>query len=273
MSVKYWILGDVHGEFGHLMTLMRHIRKNGFSFKKGHRLVQLGDRCDRGADTFRVNNYFYKLEKRYPGQVICLKGNHEDMMIKAATGVDAYGFLYNGGPETMQSYGVKNANVGGMTDFGFRLRDCGHLNWLDAQPHFYETQDYLFTHAPIPYEGMGARRRNTNFRDSKEVCFWSYGGETLDDWVDPDPTTEGKISVHGHIHGITSWYDIDFTNNTRTVKVDIPGIRVIGNSYVIDSGSGCHPQGYLTCLQLPDMIAYTSKGEILDAIKEDSGKD
>jgi serine/threonine protein phosphatase 1 len=256
-NLKFYVMGDIHGDYKSLMLLMRLIRKNGFSFKKGHRLVQLGDRCDRGPDTFRVNNYFYKLEKRYPGQVICLKGNHEQMMLDAAFGIEEWGFLNNSGKATMKSYKCHSNNPQVLM---YKLQDCGHLKWLDAQPYWYETEDYLFTHAPIPYEGMGARRVNTNFRDSKEVCFWSYGGETLEDWVDPDPTTEGKISVHGHIHGLK--------RRKADGEYEAPGIRVIGNAYMIDTGAGCHPTaGYLTALMLPDMIAYTSRGEILDGIK------
>jgi serine/threonine protein phosphatase 1 len=252
--MRYFVLGDIHGDYKSLVKVIRHVRKNGgLNFKRGDRLVQLGDRCDRGPDTFRVNNFFYKLEKRYPGQIICLKGNHEDMMIKAAIGTEPMGFLYNGGPATMASYGCQ-ASALGLTDFGFRVRDCGHLTWLDAQPHWHETEDYLFTHAPIPYEGMGARRKNTNFRDSPEVCFWSYGGDNLEDWVDPDPTTEGKIAVHGHIHG-GKWRRAD---NTPI----FPGVRQIGNSFLIDTGAGCG--GYLTCLELPAMTQYNSNGEILD---------
>lgn len=254
--MKYWVIGDIHGEFGHLMKLMRHIRKNGFSFKRGHRLVQLGDRCDRGPDTFRVNNYFYKLDKRYPGQVICLKGNHDSMMISAAMGQwDVYNFFQNGGKKTMQSYKCYSNNPQVLL---YKLQDCGHLKWIDRQPFFYETDEYVFTHAPIPinairdYSAMG-----DGFKTHENTCTWSYKNGPIERWVDPE-LVKDKISVHGHIHGIR-WTQ----ESSRPI---IPGIRVVGNSYLIDTGAGCHEDGYLTCLQLPDMIAYTSKGEILDAV-------
>lgn len=247
--MKYWVIGDIHGRFDLLMKLYRHMRKNGFSFKKGHKIVQLGDRCDRGPDTFRVNNFFYKLEKKYPEQVICLKGNHEDMLIKAAINGDTGVFFLNGGKATMKSYKCFSNNPQVLQ---YKMHDVGHLLWLDRQPHFYETEDYFFTHAPIPIRDW----QGVDFRQIPEVCFWSYDGENVDEWVDPDPTTEGKISVHGHIH---SMY-----RRKADGEYIVPGIRQIGNSFLIDTGAGCHPNGYLTALVLPDMIAYTSKGEILD---------
>lgn len=247
---RYFVLGDVHGEFGHLVRLMRLIRKNGFSFKNGDVLVQLGDRNDRGKDSFRVNNYFYKLYKRYPEQVVCIYGNHEDLMMKAH--IDGGLFILNGGKATMKSYKcfTNNPNV-----LMYKLEDTGHRKWIMDQPNFYETDKYFFSHAPIPYEGMGARRKGEDFRDIPEVLYWSYGGENLDDWVDPEPIP-GKISVHGHIHSM-------YRRKADGQYVS-PGVRQIGNSFIVDTGAGCHPTaGYLTCLQLPEMIQYNSKGEIL----------
>lgn len=253
--MKYFVIADIHGEYGHLIKLIKLIRDSGgLNFKAGDTLVQLGDRCDRGLDTFRVNNFFYKLEKRYPGQVICLKGNHEDMMLNAAgsNSMNHWGnFTHNGGSQTMRSY---NAVMG---DFYQRLKEVGHFDWQISQPHFYETDKYLFTHAPIPT----LEYRNTsiaihNFRECPSTCFWSYEGDLLQNWVDPDPTGQNKINVHGHIHGIF--------RHRGTSSYVVPGIRQVGNSFIIDTGCGCATEGYLTCLELPSMTSYNSKGEIAD---------
>jgi len=260
MNPRYFVLGDIHGRYDLLLKLYRLMLRNGFSFKRGDILVQLGDRCDRGDDTFRVNIFFYKLEKRYPGQVICLMGNHEAMMLDAMLKDDIMGFMYNGGKATMKSYKCYSNNPAVLL---YKMQDCGHLKWHDAQPHFYETDKYLFTHAPIPQLDM--RLDKDDFRNNKSDCYWSYGGENLEWWVDPEPV-EGKISVHGHIHGIHSerLAVADEKGNMKIVdKVFIPGIRQIGNSFMIDTGAGCHKDGYLTCLELPSMTAYTSRGEVL----------
>jgi hypothetical protein len=256
--MKWYAIGDIHGRYDLLMKVIKLIRDDGgLDFKNGDMLVQLGDRCDRGPDTFRVNNFFYKLQKRYPNQVICLKGNHEAMMIDAAVGRETWGFLNNGGQATMKSYKTFSSNP---QVFGYKLQDCGHLLWTDRQPMYYETEKYFFSHAPIPEVGKGARL-SYEFRDSPEVLTWSYGGDNLEDWVDPEPSP-GKIAVHGHIHGMY--------RRKADGQYFSPGIRQVGNAFVIDGGAGCHPTvGYLICLELTQMVEYNSKGEILKGEYED----
>ena len=153
--MKTFAIGDIHGRYDHLVRLLRRVKKaGGLNFKAGDVLVQLGDRCDRGKDTFRVNNLFFKLQKRYPDQVICLKGNHEDMMLGAATFTgDKDLFLMNGGGSTVKSYQKRTKNYRGVDKCGnlyFDLIKTGHLDWLMRQPLFYETDKYFFSHAPIP---------------------------------------------------------------------------------------------------------------------------
>jgi serine/threonine protein phosphatase 1 len=258
---RTYVIGDIHGQYDQLMRVIKLVRDDGgLDFKNGDRLVQLGDRVDRGPDSFRVNNFFYKLQKRYPSLVICLKGNHEAMMIDAALNRDTWGFLNNGGQATMDSYKVRRHNV---QVFGYKLKDSGHLTWIDEQPLYWEDERYFFSHAPIPEVGKGARL-GYEFRDSPEVLYWSYGGDVLEDWVDPEPSP-GNISVHGHIHGL-------YRDNLTGQYVS-PGIRQVGNAFVIDTGAGCHKTaGYLTCLELTTMTQYNSKGEILKGEWQDDSK-
>ena len=241
---RLYIIADIHGSYENLMKLVKLIRDDdGLDFKRGDKLVQLGDRCDRQNDTFRVNNFFYKLQKRYPDQVICLRGNHESLMLGAALGYgDEYLFIVNGGKSTMKSYKCYSNNAQVL---GYKLNDCGHLTWLNAQPFYYETDEYFFSHAPIP---IGADKPY-----GEQVLTWTYYGEDLEAWVNPDPEN-GKICVYGHIHGMTR-------NNKG--EYEVPGIRQIGNTFLLDTGSGCHKVGYLSCLELTEMKVYTSRGEIL----------
>lgn len=249
---KIYCMADIHGKYNNLMKLIRLIRKDGgLNFKRGDKLIQLGDRCDRGNDTFRVNNFFYKLEKRYPGQIICLKGNHEDMMLGAALGTGSPDlFIMNGGNSTMKSYKCYSNNVQVL---GYKLQDCGHLKWLDAQPMFYETDEYFFSHAPIPIpSARNYAAYGDSFRTDKETLIWSYKGEATERWVDKDPA-HGKLCFYGHIHGLKR------NGNGEYVA---PGIRQYGNAFLLDTGSGCAPKGYLTCLELTEMKAYDSNGNI-----------
>lgn len=264
MKPKYWIIPDIHGELGNLLRLMRLIRKNGFSFKKGHRLIQLGDRNDRGPDSYRVNNFFYKLSKRYPEQVICLLGNHDQMLLDAAMPTPYRNDLmyYNGGNATLKSYQRPTKHYGKNMLY-YMLRDTGHWDWLRNQPYYYETEDYFFSHAPIPKEAFRSLKPGDDFRLDKHTLTWSYVEYDTEVWVDPDCTTEGKITVHGHIHGLKSeriYHDAD--GNRLNSGIYSPGVRQHGNAILLDTGSGCCEDSTLTCLLLPDMVTFDSKGDI-----------
>ena len=261
-KLQYWVIADIHGEFGNLMKLMRKMRKSGFCLKKNphQRLIQLGDRCDRGTETYRVNHFFKRIEERFPNQVVCLRGNHEDMVLECAAG-NKFLILSNGIMNTVTSY-ASVTKLYGKNNFGRSLAKTGHLKWLKNQPYFYETDDYFFCHAPIPKlhrrKGIIAQ---SDFRRCVETLTWSFSSMPESSWIDGDPTEEGKISVHGHIHGLQI---NDFTGEPWSQ------VRKYGNAIIADTGSGCVRglESNLACVVLPDMkVIDTLYGqtEIFDA--------
>ncbi len=65
------VLGDIHGD----LSAFRH----GMSLRKaGDLIIFLGDYADRGPHGVEVIEAVDALLKRLPGQIIALKGNHED---------------------------------------------------------------------------------------------------------------------------------------------------------------------------------------------------
>ena len=77
------IIGDVHGEFDALRTLLKHL---GYSQRgehpQGRRLVFLGDLCDRGPDSPAVIRFVQQLVERDLAQ--CLLGNHEINVLRGS---------------------------------------------------------------------------------------------------------------------------------------------------------------------------------------------
>jgi hypothetical protein len=78
-------VGDVHGDFGQLVTVLTNAglldSKLKWAGGKAH-LVQTGDRIDRGADSRKVMDLLMRLEReavKAGGRVHCLLGNHEAM--------------------------------------------------------------------------------------------------------------------------------------------------------------------------------------------------
>jgi hypothetical protein len=70
------IIGDVHGEFAALQSLLHHLgyRDNG-SHPQGRKLVFVGDLCDRGPDSPAVLAWFKQAHDA--GHAFMVLGNHE----------------------------------------------------------------------------------------------------------------------------------------------------------------------------------------------------
>lgn len=97
-------------------------------------IVFLGDYIDRGPDSRGVIDRLIEgpsAEWRW----ICLKGNHEAMMIGAHAGDSSELWLANGGEETLASYGGKIPQT--------------HVTWCTALPLIYRDDHRVFIHAAI----------------------------------------------------------------------------------------------------------------------------
>lgn len=72
--MRYYVFTDIHGmskQFDHIVTYME-------SQGKDYQCFYLGDACDRGPDGFEIMNKLLDNPK-----IVYLKGNHEDMFVKA----------------------------------------------------------------------------------------------------------------------------------------------------------------------------------------------
>ena len=132
-----YAIGDVHGCLDKLTALLdlcaRHARG------APTRLIFVGDYIDRGPDSRGVIETILKLQRERPGEVICLRGNHEALLIDAIKTGDEAHWLRNGGGETLASYGVSHA-IGLPRD---------HLAWIEALPLTFDDGRRFFVHAGV----------------------------------------------------------------------------------------------------------------------------
>ena len=92
-------IADIHGHIKALVGLIDLINPN-----PEDTLIFLGDYINRGPDSKGVLQFIIDLKQRC--NVVCIMGNHEEMMINAYSDPSTMGwFLENGGHETLQSYG------------------------------------------------------------------------------------------------------------------------------------------------------------------------
>lgn len=121
--MRYYAIGDVHGQMDLLNGAIKYIRKN-----KGKKVIFIGDYIDRGPDSMGVLDFVMNPPKDM--EFICLKGNHEDMM------VDTY-FRYN-----VFSYYCSI----------FKTKTLGRLphsvmSWMRDLKIFHFEDDNVFAHA------------------------------------------------------------------------------------------------------------------------------
>lgn len=103
---RIYAIGDLHGCPEELEVMLAHL-ENDEGFCDDDLLVFLGDYIDRGPNSRGVVEHCLSFKKKYP-RTRFLKGNHEDMLLDflGFGGRLGEAFLYNGGLETIQSYGI-----------------------------------------------------------------------------------------------------------------------------------------------------------------------
>ena len=195
-------IGDIHGRYDLLLDLVeRSIIFN----PETDKLVFLGDYIDRGPQSRDVVEYLSGLKTHYPGQIILLKGNHEEMAFNALTGdnngwSDAHMlWLVNGGLTTINSYkGIENAR-GALVQFTLSLK------------YYHETANHVFVHGGIP-DG-----KSTETATADEMLWdrsFSYQGEKM---LVVGHTPKSRVAKLGNIicldtgayaTGILSAYDV-----------------------------------------------------------------
>ena len=101
MSADLYAIGDIHGSLESLERLLDQINPD----LTRDRLLFVGDYIDRGPQSKEVVDYIIRLKNLAPpGQIICLKGNHEAMFLDFLAGGPAEMFIFNGGRATVEEY-------------------------------------------------------------------------------------------------------------------------------------------------------------------------
>jgi hypothetical protein len=130
------VIGDIHGMAAKLENLRGQIdRWCTANAKAGLRqLIFLGDYIDRGPDSRQVLRIVQRLQA---DGAICLRGNHEELMLRAAESeVDVTNFLANGGDATIASL---------RTPAAFRQAQ----EWARTLPTRHEDDLRYYVHAGI----------------------------------------------------------------------------------------------------------------------------
>ncbi|WP_271668661.1 metallophosphoesterase family protein [Bradyrhizobium sp. CCBAU 51627] len=134
-------IGDIHGCFDKLNSLIAACEFVGAG--RDARFVCIGDYVDRGPDTKRVIEFLIHKRLHEKDRFIFLRGNHEEMLSRAASAdrsdLDLMNWWANGGEQTLDSYGVNDPSA---------LPD-DHLALIQSLPMKFSDENRLYVHAGI----------------------------------------------------------------------------------------------------------------------------
>ncbi|MPZ75265.1 MAG: serine/threonine protein phosphatase [Deltaproteobacteria bacterium] len=139
-----FVVGDIHGCLAELRYLIEQL-----PLRHGDQVIFLGDYIDRGPDSKGVVSFLLELRNAGNIEIVCLKGNHEDMLLGYLGFAGNHGnvFLSNGGQATLASYGISTATfrAGEIT----KQFPESHLSFYQNLATFYVLEPYLCVHAGI----------------------------------------------------------------------------------------------------------------------------
>lgn len=179
---KSWIIPDIHGCAKTLKVLL----ENMLMVTKHDQLYFLGDYIDRGPDSKGVIDYLMRLQKE-EYEVHFIKGNHEDMCVKAYEADQKRLFFGGkhqeqkdweavGAKETLKSFGVKHP----------REIPKEYIDWMNACVPYIELEDYILVHAGMNFDIKDP------FEDTKSMMWTRHFKVDY-------RRTHGKKIIHGHI--------------------------------------------------------------------------
>lgn len=167
-----YVISDIHGCNEKFRRALKLVGLN-----KTDTLVLLGDLIDRGSGSKEVLDTVFLLED-YGFNIISLKGNHEDMLLKARENpIHESNWLRNGGNQTLESFSTSDID---------RI-PSNYINYLSQMPLYLEIGKFILVHAAIDMTAPDP------FRD-EQTMLWGRNWEKLYDsnWLG------NRIIIHGH---------------------------------------------------------------------------
>ena len=213
---RIFLTSDIHGHYLMFKDLLDKIK-----LTKKDLLIILGDSCDRGPKTYELYKKYYDLEKE-GYNIKHLRGNHEDMLIKAMESGDNDHWYRNGGEKTQKSF-YNNSESKDTLTFEEWLEREGiksvkwFVYWLDRIPIMISGKKNLFVHAAFD---------TTKSEDEQEHRFLIW--DRNDFWTN---NKTGKAIYFGH-----------------TPSKDGKIRHYVNDVHCIDTGS--YKNGIIACVEL-----------------------
>jgi serine/threonine protein phosphatase 1 len=147
-----FVVGDIHGRCAQLLNLLDMLPRD----PANDTLVFLGDLIDRGADAPGCVDHIRTLTRGNPERVICLRGNHEQMLMDYLAGNSSIWLTpVTGGERTFEQYtgesvrGRREQDSEELRQLFEQKFPVEHLEFLESLPFYYEDEHAIYVHAGL----------------------------------------------------------------------------------------------------------------------------
>lgn len=202
--MTYFVFADPHGNYEALITAITEMGYD--ASNPQHQLIGCGDYFGRAArsNSDCVNIWQYLTSPHHANKPICIRGNHESILIDAIerrqlTETD----IYNGEHNTFASFLGRYPNQVKRDyylqfDAAKVMIGFGFYDWLKSLPWYFETEHYIFTHGFVPLQWFGKKWKLS------DLCDWEWNTASwarTPDYIltlDQTHTKVDKTVVFGH---------------------------------------------------------------------------
>lgn len=199
-DAPFYAVGDIHGRADLLAGLMERLdADHAARGAAAEAVVFLGDYIDRGDNSAEV---LARLRQAAPLPVICLAGNHEQMLLDFLDRPEERGqrWLANGGLQTLASFRIGGLSEGAggaaLTAAADQLRAALGADteaWLRGLPRTWQSGNVVCVHAALdpaaPVEAQDDRTLIWGHRDflttPRGDATWVVHGHTITDRAGP----------------------------------------------------------------------------------------
>jgi serine/threonine protein phosphatase 1 len=139
-----YAIADLHGRFDLLTSAYQAIKDHAGS--NSVEIIHLGDYVDRGPESGRVIEWLMDDSNLHANWTrICLRGNHEDIMVQTLTKpLHPDWWIGNGGGMTLISYGHAPSGA-----YRPEVIPDEHIAWMKSLPRLHVDNHRVFVHAGV----------------------------------------------------------------------------------------------------------------------------
>ncbi|WP_375700203.1 metallophosphoesterase [Pseudophaeobacter sp. TrK17] len=193
----FYVIGDIHGRADLLNRALDQLPSSG-------PIVCVGDYIDRGENSAEVLRLL-----RDRRDIQCLKGNHEEMLLRFLDDPAGQGprWLRYGGLQTLASFGVRGVTETSDPNRVLAARDAlvaemgaELINWIRALPQSFSSGNVVVVHAAADPKAAPQDQQQRHLlwghpefeKTPRQDGIWIVHGHTI---VDSATVSNGRIAI------------------------------------------------------------------------------